>query len=71
MSKILYQGKYSVLLFRIIFLTALVLLFSGSCYNKCETCRKFDNQTGQKTDELTACDPAMIQNLESKGYYCR
>jgi hypothetical protein len=55
----------------ILIFSLILLLPSGSCNNKCETCRKYDNRTGQLTDERTACDPAMISNLESKGYYCR
>lgn len=59
------------LIWSVIFFTVILLLLVSSCENNCETCRKYDNKTGQLTDERTACDPAMIRNLESKGYYCR
>lgn len=66
------NGSKSIKIIRcVIFCAVILLLPAGSCNNKCETCRKFDNSTGQLTDERTACDPGMIQNLESKGYYCR
>jgi hypothetical protein len=44
----------------------------GSCYNHdCLTCKKYDFKTGKLIDEVTACDPAMISDLQSKGYGCR
>jgi len=57
--------------FLILILVLVIITIMFSCEHDCETCRKFDDQTNQLTDELTACDDAMIQNLESKGYYCR
>jgi hypothetical protein len=64
--KSIYVIRLSILM-----LILVIITFIFSCEHDCQTCRKFDDKTNQQTDELTACDDAMIQNLESKGYYCR
>jgi hypothetical protein len=65
MKKIQAKRVINITLFTIL----IAIVFS--CEHKCETCRKFEDKTAILLDELTACDDAMIQNLESKGYYCR
>ena len=52
----------------------LMLLFALSmncCDHNCETCRLYDQNSGQLQDEITACDQGMINNLRSKDYKCR